>query len=135
VQIYEPILKDSAGQVTTGLLSAVGYMKDNRLLPTGFKKETAKPDIAVVGDAADDPNFTDAGSVVRYSISTGGAQGPFHVEAELWYQSIGFRWAHNLASYKAAEPQRFVGYYESMSSATAVLLTRAETRTDEAGRK
>jgi len=135
VQIYEPILKDSAGHVTTGLLSAVGYLKDNRLLPTGFKKETAEPDIAVVGDAADDPNFTDAGSVVRYSVSTGGAQGPFHVEAELWYQPIGFRWAHNLAPYKASEPQRFVGYYESMSKATAVLLTRAEAKSDETARK
>ena len=128
VQIYEPILKDTAGHVTTGLLSAVGYLKDNRVLPRGFKKETAEPDIAVVGDAADDPNFTDAGSVVRYSVSTGDAQGPFHVEAELWYQPIGFRWAHNLGPYKAAEPQRFVGYYDSMGSATAVLLTRADAR-------
>jgi hypothetical protein len=135
VQIYEPILKDSAGHVTTGLLSAVGYLKDNRLLPSGFKKETAEPDIAVVGDAAEDPNFTDAGSVVRYSVSTGNAQGPFHVEAELWYQPIGFRWAHNLAPYKAAEPQRFVGYYESMSTATAVLLTRAEAKSNETARK
>jgi hypothetical protein len=126
VQIYEPILKDAAGRVTTGLLSAVGYLKDNRLLPSGFKKETAEPDIAVVGDAADDPNFTDAGSLVRYSVSTGNAQGPFHVEAELWYQPIGFRWAHNLSPYKAEEPQRFVGYYDSIGSATAVLLTRAE---------
>src|SRR5258706_10498432 len=33
VQIYEPILKDAAGHVTTGLLSAVGYLKENRLLP------------------------------------------------------------------------------------------------------
>jgi len=135
VQIYEPILKDSSGHVTTGLLSAVGYLKDNRLLPSGFKKETAEPDIAVVGDAADDPNFTDAGSAVRYSVSTGGAQGPFHVEAELWYQPIGFRWAHNLAPYKAAEPQRFVGYYESMSTATAVLLARAQARSNETARK
>jgi hypothetical protein len=126
VQIYEPILKDSGGHVTTGLLSAVGYLKDNRLLPSGFKKETAEQDIAVVGDAADDPNFTDAGSQVRYLVSTGGAQGPFHVEVELWYQPIGFRWAHNLAPYKAEEPQRFVGYYDSMASTTAVLLTRAE---------
>src|SRR5689334_23540606 len=31
VQIYEPILKDSEGHVTTGLLAAVGYLKDNRL--------------------------------------------------------------------------------------------------------
>jgi hypothetical protein len=126
VQIYEPILKDSAGHVTTGLLTAVGYLKDNRLLPSGFKKETAEPDIAVVGDAAEDPNFTDAGSLVQYSVSTANAQGPFHVEVELWYQPIGFRWAHNLGAYKAEEPQRFVGYYESMASASAVLLTRAE---------
>jgi hypothetical protein len=135
VEIYEPILKDSAGHVTTGLLSAVGYLKDNRLLPSGFKKETAEADIAVVGDAVEDPNFTDAGSVVQYSVSTGGAQGPFHVEAELWYQPIGFRWAHNLGPYKAAEPQRFVGYYESMSTATALLLTRAEAKSEEAARK
>jgi hypothetical protein len=126
VQIYEPILKDAGGHVTTGLLAAVGYLKDNRLLPSGFKKETAEPDIAVVGDAADDPNFTDAGDQVQYSVSTGDAQGPLRVEVELWYQPIGFRWAHNLSSYKAAEPQRFVGYYDSMGSATAVVLARAE---------
>jgi hypothetical protein len=126
VQIYEPILKDASEHVTTGLLSAVGYLKDNRLLPSGFKKETAEPDIAVVGDANDDPNFTDAGDLVQYSVNTGGAQGPFRVEAELWYQPIGFRWAHNLSPYKAAEPQRFVGYYDSMGLATAVVLARAE---------
>jgi len=126
VQIYEPILKDSAGHVTTGLLSAVGYLKDNRLLPSGFNKQNAEKDIAVTGEAADDPNFTDKGSVVRYSVSTGNAAGPFHVQAELWYQPIGFRWAHNLAPYTAEEPQRFVSYYESMSSSTAVVLATAE---------
>jgi hypothetical protein len=126
VQIFEPILRDSAGHVTTGLLSAVGYLKDNRLLPTGFRKETAEPDIAVVGDAADDPNFTDAGDLVRYSVDVSGAKGPFHVQAELWYQPIGFRWAHNLAAYQAAEPSRFVSYYDSMASSTAMLLARAE---------
>jgi len=126
VQIYEPILKDSAGRVTTGLLSAVGYLKDNRLLPSGFNKETAEHDIAVVGDAADDPNFTDAGDLVLYSVGVGDARGPFHVEAELWYQPIGYRWAHNLSPYDAAEPRRFVGYYDSMAGATAVLVARAE---------
>jgi hypothetical protein len=126
VQIYEPILKDSAGHVTTGLLFAVGYLKDNRVLPRGFNKQTAEHDIAVIGDAADDPNFTDAGSLVRYSVPVREAQGPFHIEAELWYQPIGFRWAHNLQPYKAAEPQRFVGYYDSMSSGSAVVLARAE---------
>ena len=97
VEIYEPILKDSDGKVTTGLLHAVGYLKDNRLLPHGFDKATAMKDIAVTGGAADDPGFTDKGSTVRYVVSTGGAAGPFKVEAELWYQPIGFRWAHNLS--------------------------------------
>ena len=126
VEIYEPILRDSAGHVTTGLLNAVGYLKDNRLLPSGFNKGTAEKDIAVVGEAAQDPNFSDKGSLVRYSVPTGGAIGPLHIEAELWYQPIGFRWAHNLNPYKAAEPQRFVSYYDSMSSATAVVLARTE---------
>jgi hypothetical protein len=52
--------------------------------------------------------------------------GPFHLEVELLYQPIGFRWAHNLEPYKAVEPQRFVGYYDSMSSAATTVLARAE---------
>jgi hypothetical protein len=126
VEIYEPILKDSEGRVTTGLLSAVGYLKDNRLLPSGFRKDNAEKDIAVIGEAADDPDFTDVGSLVRYSVRLGNAQGPFQVEAELWYQPIGFRWAHNLAPYDAPEPRRFVNYYDSMASSTAVVLARSE---------
>src|ERR1035437_4866784 len=126
VEIFEPILGDQNGKVTTGLLSAVGYVKDNRLLPSGFDKQTAQHDIAVVGSAASDPNFTDKGSLIRYVVDAGAAQGPFHVEAELWYQPVGFRWAHNLAPYKAAEPQRFVGYYEAESGHSAVVLAKAE---------
>jgi hypothetical protein len=126
VQIFEPILKDAQGRVTTGLLHAVGYLKDNRLLPSGFKKQSAEPDIAVVGDAANDPNFNDEGALTRYVIDTGNAPGPFHVEAELWYQPIGYRWAHNLEPYKAAEPQRFVGYYESAARHSAAVLAKAE---------
>jgi hypothetical protein len=125
VQIYEPILKDEAGKVTTGLAEAVGYLKDNRLLPSGFRKQTADKDIAVVGDAVDDPNFTDAGDLVRYSIPLGNAQAPYHIDAELWYQPIGFRWAHNLIAYETVETRRLVGYYESMSSDTAIVLARA----------
>jgi len=34
------------------------------------------------------------------------------VTAELWDQPIGDRWAMTLKKYDAAEPRRFVGYYE-----------------------
>ena len=77
VQIYESIMGNAGREVTTGLLDAVGYLKDNRLLPAGFKKESAEHDIAGVGDAADDPDFTDAGDRVQYSVDLGNARGPF----------------------------------------------------------
>ncbi len=127
VEIYESIMKDQNGHVTTGLLHAVGYLKDNRVLPTGFDKRTAPADIAVVGEAADDNNFTGGEDRVQYSVWVGEAQGPLQVEAELCYQPVGFRWAHNLLPYNAVEPQRFVRYYDSLSSSNAVVLARTET--------
>lgn len=127
VEIFEPILKDVHGNVTTGLLYAAGYLKDNRLLPTGFDKKTASPEIAVAGRAADDPEFTAGSSTIRYIVDTEHAAGPFHIRAELWYQPIGFRWAHNFEFYQsAAEPQRFLHYYESESRRSAVILASAE---------
>jgi hypothetical protein len=126
VQIYESIMVDQGGAVTTGLLTAVRYVKDNRLLPHGFDKRTADKDIAVRGAAADDRNFTDAGDRVRYSAALGSAQGPFEVEAELLYQPIGYRWANNLKKYgAAAEPRRFNSYYDAMGSATGARIARA----------
>ncbi len=125
VQIYEAIMADPNGAVTTGLLTAVRYVKDDRLLPRGFDKGSANPDVAVLGEAAGDANFTGAGDRVRYSVALGNAEGPFEVEAELLYQPVGYRWANNLKKYDAAEPRRFNGYYDSMGPATAVRLAQA----------
>ena len=126
VEIFEDILGDQQGRVTTGLLEGVRYLKDSRLLPNGFDKRTAVSDIAVVGDAFDDPNFAAGGALVRYSVPLSDAQGPFHIEAEIWYQPIGFRWAHNLEPYDAMEPKRFVSWYSAMSKETATMLAKAE---------
>jgi hypothetical protein len=131
VEIYESILGDPAGHVTTGLITAVGYLKDNRILPSGFDKSSAEKDIQVVGDAAQDPDFTGKGSLVRYSASVEPSAGPFHIEAELWYQPIGFRWAHNLAPYRAEEPQRLVSYYNSQASGSAVVLVKTEATSSQ----
>jgi hypothetical protein len=127
VQIFEPILGDSAGHVTTGLLTATQYLKDNRILPAGFDKSTAPHDIAVQGEALADPNFTAGSSTTHYVIPTGGSSGPFHISAELIYQPVGYRWAHNLAPFKAAEPQRFVHYYDQAAAHSALVLAHAET--------
>jgi hypothetical protein len=47
------------------------------------------------------------------------------VQVELKYQTIGYRWAKNLASCKAPEPERFVRYYDSMARDSAAVLGRA----------
>jgi hypothetical protein len=126
VQIYESIIGDSSGKVTTGLLTGVKYLKDNRLLPGGFDKRTAEADIAVIGNAFDDTDFIGGSDRVRYSVAVAHAPGPFAIEAELLYQPIGHRWANNLKAYgQAAEPRRFTGYYDDMASASATVLARA----------
>ncbi len=124
VQIYEPILGTSTGAVTTGLLSTTQYLKDNRLLPRGFDKTHAMPDTAVHGEAAGDADFTAGGDRVRYIAAVG--EGPVTVEAELLYQPIGYRWAHNLETYRhAEEARRFLRYYDEMVSGTAIRLAGA----------
>ncbi len=125
VQIYEAIMGDPRGGVTTGLLQATQYLKDNRLLPRGFDKATASPDIAVRGAAAQDSDFTADGDRVRYDVPLAGAAGPFRIDAELRYQPIAFRWADNLRRYDAAEPRRFVSYFDAMAASSSTVLVRA----------
>jgi hypothetical protein len=125
VQIFEPILGDREGHVTTALLSATQYLKDNRILPTGFDKQSASPDIAVHGEAATDAAFIAGSATTRYEVPAGAATGHFQIRAELLFQPVGYRWAHNLAPYKAAETQSFVAYYEAASAKSAITLAEA----------
>ena len=74
----------------------------------------------------DDPDFTGGADRVRYSVNLGDVQGPIRVEAELWYQPIGYRWANNLKPYdKAPEPKRFTGFFDAMAQGSAEVLAKA----------
>lgn len=126
VEIFEPILGDSEGHVTTALLTATQYLKDNRILPAGFDKQTASADIAVHGKAKTDAAFIGGSATTRYQVSTGSAAGPFRITADLLYQPVGFRWARNLAPYKANETQHFVGYFDRAAAHSAERLAHAE---------
>ena len=124
VQIYETILADVGGQVTTGLLRATTYLKDNRLLPRGFSKVAATPDIAVRGSAQDDRDFAGGEDVVRYEL-------PFStttIHVELRYQPVAFRWAQNLRAFEAPEPRRFLRAFTDMASESSVVVAHAVTQ-------
>ena len=125
VQIYESVMHDSRGAVTTGLLRATGYLKDNRLLPRGFDKASAARDIAVTGAALPDADFSAGGDRVRYVIATEGRTGPFRIDVELRYQPISFRWAQNLKAYDAEEePRRFLTFFDAMAAGSSAVLAR-----------
>ncbi len=126
VQIYEAAMAGADGALTTGLLTAVRYVKDNRLLPRGFDKRTAGPEVAVHGEAESDADFTgggDTGPLLRCRRAR--RRGHSRWRPKLWYQPIAYRWAMNLKTYDATEPKRFVGYYESAAAGSGVMLAHA----------
>ena len=135
VQIYEDIMVGANNIPTTGLLTAVRFIKDNRLLPRGFDKRAVEQEIAPQGEAVTDANFIGGERQDPLLQSrVGDAQGPFQVEAELWFQPISYRWAINLKSYNAMEPQRFTRYYDSMASGSGLMLDRASARDNQISR-
>lgn len=71
--------------MTTGLLNAVGYLKDDRLLPRGFDKRTAGAQIALHGAALDDPQFIGGQDRVHYSIALGSGSADSTATSMPWH--------------------------------------------------
>ncbi len=124
VQIYEPIMKNESGEVTTYQMLATGYLKDNRLLPDGFDKQNPPPVSSVIGEAMQDPTFTGGSDALRYQVQTNGASGPFTVQVELLYQSVGYRWAKNVLETQSAEAQTFGRMLEQAGNPPALIASQ-----------
>jgi hypothetical protein len=100
VQIYEELVKDANGRFTTSFIRRDEIVKDNRLLPKGWKREGPGPELPdeylhatlPEGDAADDPDFTDGtgSDVVSYDVALPPNVDPsdLKVTATLFSQSI-----------------------------------------------
>jgi hypothetical protein len=121
VQIYEVIFVDMNGDITTGLLNAYEYVKDNRLLPVGFDKLLASPEIAVYGQAFMDDDFIGGTDRLRYKVDLDIAQGPFTVTAQVFYQTIGYRWMENLRAYQLPETDQMATYYDAVPNLPVML--------------
>jgi len=121
VQIYESIMQDVEGNITTALLLASAYAKDNCLLPSGFDKENVPDDIAVYGEATKDGNFIGAEDSIHYGIKIDATSAPLTIKVELLYQSIGYRWAQNLAQEESSQINDFLRYYEETPNIPIVI--------------
>jgi hypothetical protein len=127
VQIYEAIMTDTQGQVTTSVLLGAAYAKDNRLLPDGFHLEGVDPDIAPYGAVNEDADFTAGGDIVTYQIDINQASGTLTAHVELLYQSVGYRWAENLRNYSTMETEQFFTMYDAFDNVPVVVAETVQT--------
>ena len=95
VQVYEPIMGNTDGDVTYTLLRAAQYLKDNRIPPLGFDKVSVADDIAVKGAALNDGDFNNGSDTVKYQIAVP-ATGNYTVEAELRFQTLAYGFIQDL---------------------------------------
>ena len=97
VQVYEAIMGNNLGEVTYTLLRGKEYLKDNRILPTGFNKASVPSDVRVVGAALSDTNFIGGSDQISYQIG-GLPTGNYTIKAELIYQTLSHAFAEDLFS-------------------------------------
>ncbi len=113
VQIYEGVMANSDNEVTFTLLRAARYLKDNRLLPRGFDKQTAGADIAVYGTALADKDFTGGGDRIAYAIPLDGETGPLQVQVELLFLPMSQAFVEDLRKDDNLQlVKRFSGYFD-----------------------
>jgi hypothetical protein len=122
VQIYEAILRDTEGAVTTSVTSAAGYLKDNRLLADGFQKSAPYEDIAVRGEARDDPDFIGGSDRLLLDVPLSGTRrAPYTVTVEVLFQPLGYRWIENLRTADGSEVEAFLDYADRLPNEPIVV--------------
>ena len=116
VQIYEMVMTDLHGQLTTKLNAAFEPIKDNRLLPQGFKKNHSTYDtVAIWGNALDDPDYNETShlgaDIIQYNIPLNGNMGSADLSISLKYHTFPARWMDDLFSNDTIE---FVAQFKTM---------------------
>lgn len=122
VQVYESVMGDPQRRPTATLLRASLYLKDNRLLPEGYR--SSHPDaplIAPVG-VEGDLDFENRQDIVEYRVAVG-PNAPARVEVSLHFQTLGRRFLNELFEIETPE----VAYFQE-------LCDRADLRPHELAR-
>jgi hypothetical protein len=101
VQVYESIMADTDGKHTYTFMNASSYLKDNRILPKGFDKNSVPSNIQVYGNAKDDGDFIGGSDKVAYEVSSLTADDNYNITVTLQYQTMSYGFAQDL--YKDAD--------------------------------
>jgi len=115
VQIYEFVIGDVNGDVTTVLERGAIALKDNRLAPLGFTTTHEVYDTTrIVGQADFDANFNKNNGTegtgkdsLFYHIPLNGYFGAVNVSAKVWYQSLPPAWMDEMFAESTPEIETF----------------------------
>ena len=132
-QIYEELVADEDGKLTTSFLAIFSHIKDNRLLPKGFsgmgapgfdaeQVKAVQPHLTTATGQTDTDFGNDGADVVDYNISLPQQTGPVKVTARLHYQSIPPRYLRDRFSSAQGEATQRLFYITSRlkTEATAI---------------
>lgn len=99
VQVYEPIMADTDNKQTYTFMQASKYLKDNRILPLGYKVNTPA-NAQAYGEATNDVDFIGGSDTVNYEVNNL-ANGDYTISVTLQYQTMSYGFAQDL--YKDAD--------------------------------
>lgn len=121
VQIYEMVMGDVNGNVTTVLERGYQHLKDNRLPPVGFTSTHFSYDTTkIVGHATVDPNFNKENGIqgtgsdqLDFHIPLDSFHGEVEISARLYYQTISNKWLTEMFSYSSDAIDAFKSYFNN----------------------
>ncbi len=127
-QIYEMVMGDVNGDVTTVLERAVAPIKDNRLVPLGFTTSHFAYDTTfIAGTALTDANFNFEGfegsgtDVVHYHVPLNGYEGMIKITSRVYYQSVPPKWVQEMFAVSTPTIDAFETMYDNADQ-TPVLI-------------
>jgi hypothetical protein len=95
VQVYEAIMADANGSPTFTLLRGASYVKDNRLLPLGWKPDHTDGPATQPSGVGDDADFEGGRDSIIYEIPVP-SKGTYTITAKLLFKVISPRHANEL---------------------------------------
>jgi len=115
-QIYEFVMGDTKGMVTTVLEKAYSPLKDNRMPPIGFDPLQMTDTIRVIGQAGQDPDYLNGSGeeTILFIIPITKTTERTRLRVALHYETVPESWVHELfeKSENATEISRFKSLYE-----------------------
>ena len=94
-------------------MRASGYAKDNRLLPRGWRDDGPFADVTSPVGTTGDGDFQGGRDDVEIRLRLPASSGPYVLEAELLYQTLGARFAAELLEHRTPEVVAFQAAWEA----------------------